>query len=112
MKREPTPKKLPTTVCYRLPANYQQDLCRRAQEAGVSHGEYARKVMRDHLEDAASRRTEREFQRMKEELALLRGDLATLAEALLVLTSQGAPVLPTEARAWVEERLRQARKAT
>lgn len=103
-------KKIPETVCYRLPENYQEELCRRAKADGISHGEFARKVLIDFLEDAVRRQMEREYGMLKQEVVLLRGDLATLAEALLVLASHGATVTSMEARAWVEERLRQAGK--
>jgi hypothetical protein len=103
-------KRYPETICYRLPENYREDLCRRAQADGVSQGEFARRVLVDYLEDAVRRQLEHELLALQEEVALLRGDLATLTEALLVLASHGAPVTPMEARAWVEERLRQAGK--
>jgi hypothetical protein len=99
------------TVCYRLPDNYQDDLLRRAQADGVSHGEYARRIIIDYLEDATRRRLERELQGLQDQVIHLRGDLSTLAEALLVLASHGASVTPSEALAWVEERLRQVGKS-
>ena len=64
----------------------------------------------DYLEDTVRRQMEGQLVALQEEVALLRGDLATLCEAVLVLASHSAPVTPTEARQWVEERLRQAGK--
>jgi hypothetical protein len=101
------PSKLPQTVCFRLPPAQQQQLCRQATEDGISHGQLARRILVDYLEDSVRGRLEGELMALQEEVALLRGDLATLAEALLVLVSHGGGMTPMEARAWVEDRLRQ-----
>ena len=105
MKRSPVPK-LPQTVCFRLPQTpYMAELVARAAAASVSPGECARQILTEHLDDAQRERIETELQDLRTEVTLLRGDFATAVEALLVLTGQAQP---TDASAWVEERLRQA----
>lgn len=105
--RRPGGRGAPETVCFRLPDNYMQDLLTRAAGARVGHNEFARGQLLDYLEDGTRDRLEHTLSRLLGEVALLRGDLATLAEALLVLAGGGS-VSPDEAREWVEERLRLA----
>lgn len=101
--------KLPETVCFRLPPSpYMAELVQRATTAKVSPGECARQILTEHLDDAQRERIESELSDLRTEVMLLRGDLATAVEALLVLVGAGN-VGPAEASAWVEERLRQAR---
>lgn len=106
--RKSMPMKLPQTVCFRLSDVYSKALLSHAERAGVSHGEYARQVLIDHLEDATRERLEAELRGLQAEIALLRGDFATACEALLVLAGSGK-IQPLDAQTWVEDRLRQAR---
>ena len=97
----------PETVSFRVPLQFRADLLRRASADQVSPGDFARKTPIAFLEDTHRERLEAELSDVTHEVQRLRGDLATIAEVLLVLVSGGS-VSPTEAQVWVEERLRQA----
>lgn len=105
-------KKLPETICFRLPENYMQTLLGQSQARQCSQNELARQLVIDHLEDSVREKIENRLVEATSEVTLLRGDMAILAEALLVVVS-GGKIGAQEAQEWVELRLRQAaRKET
>lgn len=100
-------KKLPETVCFRLPDSYMQRLVEQAQSRQCSQNELARQLVIDYLEDNFREQIENRLGEVGTEVTLLRGDMALLAEALLVTVNREG-LSTHEARAWVEQRLRQA----
>ena len=89
-------------VNFRVSPELSKRLEAEAEKAGMSRGEYARRLLIECLDDTERERVRHDIAELREEVVKLREDLATAVMALLV---RGEPYSVEEAKAWVIRRL-------
>lgn len=89
-------------VSFRLAAEYSDELDERADEAGISRGEYARQLIINALTDNVAEDARNRVAEVQDELQKLREELWTSVTALLV---NAGKVEFEDAQTWVKSAL-------
>lgn len=104
MADEPT-----STVSFRLPASFAEQLVLRAKATGQRPGEYVRELVVKNLTDDSEKSLDEQnaeaINAIRSLANLLRGDVATLTNVLLIEVAKWPP---QKAKNWVEQTFRRA----
>jgi hypothetical protein len=110
MTKSQQPTTDPTRISFRLDPEIATELARRAEEAGMSRGQYARDLVCASLlqrdEQHQDLRIIRvELSRLAKVLDLIRGVRSDLASSVRILLVNAGKLQPDQAHRWVEQTL-------
>jgi uncharacterized protein (DUF1778 family) len=94
------------SISFRLERDARPALKKAAQAAGMKVSNYVEEAVLEKLAEVESRRTSHEIEGLREDIALLREELALSTEATLVVVGSRKPYPPEAAKSWVSSHLK------